>query len=243
LLNNSFKNTLKNILTVIPARKGSKGLPGKNIKILIDKPLIAWSIEQALASKYIGDVYVSTDCAEIANVAIKYGAKVPFLRPDYLARDETSTADVLIHLIDELENQGFTYDYILLLEPTSPLRDTKDIDRAFEKLLTEENAKSIVGVGSVESQHPSFCVKIDNNGFLVSENNFKVLRRQDLEPLFFYEGSVYLSEINWYKNHKNFYTNKTLGYVFPKWKNYEIDDLTDFVIVEALLKNRSLFTT
>ena len=93
---------MKNILTVIPARKGSKGLPGKNIKILIDKPLIAWSIEQALASKYISDVYVSTDCPEIADVAIKYGAKVPFLRPDYLARDETSTADVLTHLIDEV---------------------------------------------------------------------------------------------------------------------------------------------
>jgi N-acylneuraminate cytidylyltransferase/CMP-N,N'-diacetyllegionaminic acid synthase len=238
-LNNSFKNTLKNILTVIPARKGSKGLPGKNIKILIDKPLIAWSIEQALASKYIGDVYVSTDCAEIADVAIKYGAKVPFLRPDFLARDETSTADVLTHLIDELAKLGFTYDYILLLEPTSPLRSTDDINRAYEKLIDSE-AKSIVGVSRVESQHPLFCVTIDKDDFIRSENNFKVFRRQEISELYYFEGSIYISEIQTFLEKKNFYHNETIAYKVPKWKAFEIDDEVDFIITEALLKNKNL---
>jgi CMP-N,N'-diacetyllegionaminic acid synthase len=238
-LNNSFNKILKNILTVIPARKGSKGLPGKNIKILIDKPLIAWSIEQAKASKYIKDVFVSTDCAEIAEIAIKYGAKVPFLRPEYLAKDETSTADVLIHLINELTKVGFKYDYILLLEPTSPLRNTEDIDLAYEKLIKSE-AKSIVGVSRVESQHPLFCVSIDKDDFIHSDNNFKVFRRQEISELYFFEGSIYISEIQTFLEKKNFYHKETIAYNVPKWKAFEIDDEVDFIITEALLKHKNL---
>ncbi len=230
---------MKNILTVIPARKGSKGLPGKNIKILIDKPLIAWSIEQAKASKYIKDVFVSTDCAEIAEIAIKYGAKVPFLRPEYLAKDETSTADVLIHLINELTKVGFKYDYILLLEPTSPLRNTEDIDLAYEKLIKSE-AKSIVGVSRVESQHPLFCVSIDKDDFIHSDNNFKVFRRQEISELYFFEGSIYISEIQTFLEKKNFYHKETIAYNVPKWKAFEIDDEVDFIITEALLKHKNL---
>jgi CMP-N-acetylneuraminic acid synthetase len=123
------------VLTVVPARGGSKGLPGKNIKELIDKPLIAWSIQQGLASKYVNEVIVTTDSEEIADIAKRYGARVPFLRPAHLAQDTSSTKDVIIHLIDELEKIGEFYDYILLLEPTSPLRETSDIDLAFDSLI------------------------------------------------------------------------------------------------------------
>jgi CMP-N,N'-diacetyllegionaminic acid synthase len=226
------------VLAVVPARSGSKGLPGKNIKQLIDKPLLAWSIEQGLASKYVDEVVVSTDSQEIADVAVRYGAKVPFLRPAELAKDETSTADVLVHLIKTLEEQGSKYDYLLLLEPTSPLRETKDIDLAFDKLFSNKDASSIVGISAVESQHPMFCVSLTEEGFLRSENEFKVLRRQDITPLYFYEGSLYISEIEVYKSKKNFYHNNTLGYVVPKWKSYEIDDNVDFLIVETILKNK-----
>ncbi len=226
------------VLAIIPARGGSKGLPGKNIKNLIDKPLIAWSIEQALGSKYVDKVYVSTESEEIAKVAVKYGAMVPFYRPIELAQDSSKTSEVLLHFIEQFETNGDYYDYILLLEPTSPLRDSTDIDEAFEKLLQNKKAKSIVGVGLVESQHPSFCIKIDNNGFIQSENDFKVLRRQEIEPLYYYEGSIYISEIETYKNIKNFYHKQTLAHLFPKWKTFEIDDQTDFIIVEALLKNK-----
>ncbi len=226
------------VLTVVPARSGSKGLPGKNIKTLIDKPLLAWSIEQGLASRYVDKVIVSTDSEEIAAIAIKYGASVPFLRPGHLAKDETSTADVLIDLIETLEKGGEFFDYILLLEPTSPLRETSDIDNAFNNLLNTPNAKSIVGVCKVESQHPLFCVGLTDHGFLRSENNFKVLRRQDIDPLFFYEGSLYISEINLFKQLKNFYHNNSLGYIMPKWKSFEIDDEVDFLICETLLKSK-----
>ena len=224
------------ILTIIPARSGSKGLPGKNIKNLQGKPLVAWSIEQGLSSKHINEVIVSTDCAEIADIAKQFGARVPFLRPDYLATDTATTADVLIHMIKELESMGEVYDYILLLEPTSPLRSGKDIDQAIEMLANTNNAKSIVGISKVESQHPSFCVSLSKEGFLESKNDFKVLRRQEIEDLFYYEGSIYFSEIATYIEKKNFYHEKTLGLEMPKWKAFEIDDEVDFIIVEALLK-------
>jgi N-acylneuraminate cytidylyltransferase/CMP-N,N'-diacetyllegionaminic acid synthase len=226
------------VLAIIPARAGSKGLPGKNIRNLIDKPLIAWSIEQALGSKYVDKVYVSTESEAIAHVAKKYGALVPFYRPIELAQDSSKTSDVLMHFIDQLEKNGEYYDYILLLEPTSPLRESSDIDEAFEKLLINKNAKSIVGVGLVESQHPSFCITIDNNGFIQSNNDFNVLRRQEIKPLYFYEGSIYISEINTYKKNENFYHRETISHLFPKWKTFEIDDQIDFIIVEALLKNK-----
>jgi CMP-N,N'-diacetyllegionaminic acid synthase len=227
-------------LAIIPARSGSKGLPGKNIRQLIDKPLIAWSIEQALASKYISDVIVSTDSEEIAEIAISYGAKVPFLRPAYLAEDHSSTSDVLIHVIEELGKQNEFFEYVFLLEPTSPLRETKDIDSAFDTLLNTPSAKSIVGVCRTEAQHPDFCVSLNEKGFLESTNNFKVIRRQDIKEIFYFEGSIYISEINNYLKSKSFYHDKCLAYLFPKWKSFEIDDITDFVIVEALLKSNHL---
>lgn len=230
---------MKKILCVVPARGGSKGLPGKNIKMLIDKPLIAWSIEQGLGSKYVNEVIVSTNSEEVAKIAKNYGARVPFLRPDFLAQDDSSTADVLVHMINELEKIGETFDYILLLEPTSPLREVNDIDKAFEQLLSIPQAKSIVGISKVESQHPSFTVSLQNeNNFIQSKNNFKVLRRQEIEELYFYEGSLYISEIKSYREKKNFYHKDTLGYIMHKWKSLEIDDEVDFIMTEALLLAR-----
>jgi len=118
----------KKILALIPARGGSKGLPGKNIKPLLGKPLIAWTIEQAKASKYVDRVVVSTDDDEIAEVAIRYGAEVPFLRPKELARDDSPTIDAILHALDFFSDKGERFDLLALLEPTSPLRDSEDID-------------------------------------------------------------------------------------------------------------------
>lgn len=227
------------VLTVVPARSGSKGLPGKNIMPLLGKPLIGWSIEQGLACDYVDDVIVTTDSQEIADIALKFGATIPFLRPANLATDTTSTSDVLVHLIDELELQGKSYDYILLLEPTSPLREVSDLNKAFQQLKGTPEASSIVGVSRVESQHPEFCISVDDKGFLRSNNNFAVLRRQEINELFYYEGSLYLSEMQTFKKKRNFYHEHTLAYKVPKWKAFEIDDLVDFIIIEALLKNRN----
>ena len=108
----------KNVLAIIPARFGSKGLPGKNIRPICGKPLIVWSIIQGLESKYIDEVIVTTDSQEIANIANQYGAKTPFIRPDSLATEDASSIDVIFHAIDYLSNAGSAYDYIVLLEPS-----------------------------------------------------------------------------------------------------------------------------
>lgn len=230
----------KSILAVIPARGGSKGLPGKNIKKLCGKPLIAWSIEQAKNSKYLDKIIVSTDDKNIAEVAKEHGAEVPFLRPAKLANDLTPTVDVLVHLINYLESRKVIFDALMLLEPTSPLRDVKDIDNSIIELF-DSNADSVVSVSEVQSTHPNFLVKIDsNNDFIIPYiKNFKVKRRQDLEKLYFFEGSVYIAKISIIKQKKTFYTDKTIAHIMPKWKSFEIDDYVDFLIVETLMKNRN----
>lgn len=235
-----YKN--KRILAVIPARGGSKGLPGKNIKMLTGKPLVAWSIEQALASSYIDMVVVSTESPKIASIARRYGAQVPFLRPRELATDKAKSIDVVLHAIDFFESKGNIFDIVVMLEPTSPLRETKDVDRAIEVLISNRTAESIVGIAKVEAVHPAFLVKLEK-GFLRSYlKAFKVLRRQELDDLYFYEGSLYISYSSSLKHRKRFYHNKTLGYIMPKWKSFELDDYTDFIIIESLMKAKKYET-
>ena len=117
----------KRILAIIPARGGSKGLPNKNIKLLLDKPLIAWTIEQAKNSKFIDEIHVSTDSPNIAKISEEYGIKVPSLRPENLAQDNSSSADVVDYIIKKYEEQNQFFDYIILLQPTSPLRKKNDM--------------------------------------------------------------------------------------------------------------------
>ena len=227
----------KKILAIIPARGGSKGLPGKNIKPLSGKPLIGWSIEQAQASEYIDEIFVSTDSSEIATVAESFGIKVPFLRPSELATDTSPSSAFVLHTIAYYRNKGQEFDYILLLEPTSPLRDVDDINIAIEQLLNHNTAKSIVGVSKVEATHPAFLVNISKEGLLKPYlEEMKVLRRQELNDLYFFEGSLYLSETDYYIETQSFYHNLTLPYVVPKYKSYEVDDIVDFYIIEKLLE-------
>jgi N-acylneuraminate cytidylyltransferase/CMP-N,N'-diacetyllegionaminic acid synthase len=227
----------KKILAIIPARGGSKGLPGKNIKPLLGKPLIGWTIEQAKASRHIDDIFVSTDSREIADVAETFGIKVPELRPPELAGDAATSASVVIYTIEKLRKEGKSFDYLILLEPTSPLRDIDDIDNSIEILINTPDAESIVGVCKVENAHPSFLASIDSNNFLNSyTDQFKVIRRQDLMNLYFFEGSIYVSKIDSFINCKTFYHDKCMGYIVPKYKSFEIDDLLDFRIVETIMQ-------
>jgi CMP-N,N'-diacetyllegionaminic acid synthase len=228
----------KTFLGIIPARAGSKGLPGKNIKSLCGKPLIAWSIEAGNNSKYLDEVMVTTDGVEIAEIAKKYGANVPFLRPKELADDTTSSFEVIKHTIDFYKNQlNKKFDYIVLLEPTSPLRESSDIDKAIEMLLNSK-ADSIVGICKTESQNPAFLVLKDSNNYIrgYENNKIKVLRRQEIKDVFFLEGSVYISKTDVYLKKKTFYHENTIGYEVPKYKSLEIDDIYDFIMVEAIMK-------
>ena len=227
------------IITIIPARGGSKGLPRKNIRLLAGKPLIAWTIEQAKNSKYIDNIVVSTEDEEIAENSKKYGAEVPFLRPKELARDDTPTIDVIMHAINWFEERGEYFDIVVLLEPTSPLRDIEDIDKCVEILIGNPKAKAIISVAQLESSHPEFNVVINEEGFIRKTDgttNFKVLRRQDLEDIYFFEGSIYISEVGVLKQKRTFYHESTLAYVVPKYKSLEVDELCDFICIEALMK-------
>lgn len=228
----------KKVLAIIPARGGSKGLPGKNIMSICGKPLIGWSISQAHESQYIDEVLVSSDSQSIINVAKKFGAIAPFVRPESLASDNASSVDVLIHAIDFLAEKGQVYDYLVLLEPTSPLRSVSDIDGAIELLVRSKFAESIVGVAKAEGSHPSFLFSIQDELLRpMLDSQPSGLRRQDLKGDYYYlEGSIYVTTITALIRHRSFYHLNTIPWVLDRYKAVEIDEISDFIAAEALMK-------
>jgi len=227
----------KSVLALVPARAGSKGLPGKNIRDFCGKPLLQWSVEHGLSSRYVDKVLVSTDSEEFAEIARKGGAEVPFLRPEHLASDMAASVDVILHAVDFLEKRARRFDILVLLEPTSPLRKPEDIDGALELLLSRPEAESVVSISLTEAHHPAFLMKTKEAGFLEPFlTDFKVIRRQDISPLFFLDGTVYISWIDALRRRRSFYHEKTLGYEVPKYQSFEVDDMDDFIICEALYR-------
>lgn len=231
----------RKVLALVPARGGSKGLPGKNIRSLCGRPLIQWSIDTALACDEIDAVVVSTDDEQIAAVAAAAGAEVPFLRPPALAGDTASSIDVVIHALDFLERNGRVFDIVLLLEPTSPLREVADIQVALRRMV-DTGAAAIVSVCRAESTHPAFMFRTTGQGRLepfLSASPTGV-RRQEIEPLFYLEGTLYASTVEALRERRSFYHEDTLAYEVAKWKALEIDDIEDFQMVEALAKYKEL---
>lgn len=233
-------NSLR-VLGLITARGGSKGLPGKNIRPLGGKPLIAWTIDAAKAAQMIDAVVVSTDDAEIAEVARQHGAEIPFLRPAELASDTAASIDVVLHAVDALAAAGRMFDIVVLLEPTSPLRDAADIDAGITRLI-ETGAGSVVGVCRAEGMHPAFMFRrgADERLKPLLDRPPNALRRQDLDAAFFAEGTLYASSVSVLREKRGFYHDDTVGYEVPKWKSFEIDDIDDLIIVEALAKHKGL---
>jgi CMP-N,N'-diacetyllegionaminic acid synthase len=233
-----MKNDWK-VLCLVTARGGSKGLPGKNVRPLLGKPLIAWSIEAGLRAPSADALVVSTDDEAITQAARDAGARVPFMRPAELAGDTASSIDVVLHAIDWLAAAGEHYDVVVLLEPTSPLREAADIEAALE-LMASRGAGAVVSVCRAESVHPAFMYCKDAGGRLQPflERQPTSLRRQEIEPLYFLEGTVYVSRIDVLRARRSFYHEDTVGYEVPCWKSLEIDELDDFLMVEALLKHK-----
>lgn len=232
----------KKVLAIIPARGGSKGLPGKNIRLLNGIPLVAWPIKTALESRYIDRVIVSTDDEMIAKIALEYGADVPFLRPVELSQDDSPSSQAIIHAVKFCIDADGEYDYIVLLEPTSPLTDTADVDKALE-VLDGSSGFAIVGASKVESTHPIYCATIKEDGFLQPYNRqsfAKPTRRQEVEDVYFFDGSLYISEVKQYLATETFYHQYTLPYIVPAWKALEIDTLLDFLKIETILNNKEL---
>ena len=229
----------KRILAIIPARGGSKGLPNKNIKLLLDKPLIAWTIEQAKNSKFIDEIHVSTDSPNIAKISEEYGIKVPSLRPENLAQDNSSSADVVDYIIKKYEEQNQFFDYIILLQPTSPLRKKNDIDNAIKLILKFPNHDGIISLGEVYGSHPAIFKKIHNNTIQPYFEDFQQKnRRQDLEKIYHPYGFFYLIKTNIFKEQKTFYTKNILPYSIERWQITDIDDEFDFISCEAILKTK-----
>lgn len=223
------------VVCIIPARGGSKGLNGKNIKELLGKPLIAYSIEQAKQSKYIDRVIVSTEDSAIADVSKEYGAEVPFIRPAELATDESGVIGVLLHAVEWIENSNYDFQILVLLHATTPLRKTEDIDNSIE-LLAETKADSVFSVAEAY-RNPYFnMVEIAKDGkvHLVKESAF--VTRQSAPPVFDMNASIYVWWIDVLKKHKKTILGGSKIYIMPRERSVDIDDIMDFSIAEMLLK-------
>ena len=222
----------KTFLAIIPARGGSKRLPRKNILDLCGKPLISWSIEAALKSKYISKVVVSSDDEEILNISSNFGADI-IKRPYELANDTATTFDTVKHTIDNFEN----YDYIVLLQPTSPLRNVKHIDEAIE-LLEEKQADAIVSV--CEMDHSPLWSNIlpeDGNmrGFLREEILNK--RSQDLEKYYRLNGAVYICKTDKRLENKSFFLKDNIfAYIMDRKSSIDIDEEIDFLFAQRVIE-------
>lgn len=227
-------NKSPTFLAIIPARGGSKRLPRKNILDLNGKPLISWTIEAALKSKYITKTIVTSDDDEILDIAQKYGSDI-IKRPADLASDTASSFDAIEHTILKQKEQ---YDYIILLQPTSPLRTHKHIDEAIE-LLLEKNADAVISVCEVE--HPiQWTMSLDEN---LNMNNFvkniDTRRSQDQKTHYRLNGSIYIIKTNKLLNKKTFFlTKKTYAYIMDKKYSIDIDDEFDFKLAECLVSIR-----
>lgn len=227
----------KKILAIIPARGGSKGLPGKNIKPLLGKPLIGWTIEQAQASQYIDEIYVSTDSEEIAAVANSFGVSVPELRPEVLAGDQVTSAAVVLHILDKLKKEDKEFDYFMLLEPTSPLRKNDDLDLAIQIAIQNPTKSGVTSIGEVHMEHPLIVKKIDADGKMTPyiDTTTKINQRQQTDKAYFPYGVVYLVKVEDFIQNNQFYGENTIPYIIERWQCYEMDDIYDFLAIEAIL--------
>lgn len=226
----------KRVLCVIPARGGSKGLPGKNIKMLSGKPLIAYSIGQALESRYIDRVMVSTEDEGISDVSRRYGAEVPFKRPAELAEDESSVIDVLLHALDWVERvEGALFEMVVLLHATTPLRLTRDIDACIE-MLVKEGADNVFSVSEAH-RNPYFnMVEIDTRGRVRKVKDGGYVTRQAAPKVFDMNASIYVWWTDVLKEMKRTFLEKSRIYKMPRERSVDIDDALDFRVAEALLR-------
>jgi CMP-N,N'-diacetyllegionaminic acid synthase len=226
------------IIGIIPARSGSKGLKDKNIKLLNEKPLIAYTIEAAVKSGVFEKIIVSTDSPKYAEISKNYGAEVPFLRSESLSGDEVATNDVVIDLIKKLKKIGEEFECLMILQPTSPLRSSHDIKNAV-KLLIEKEANAIVSL--CETEHsPLYTGEVPKDlridGFIDKNTSY---RRQELPKFYRLNGAIYLSKVDYFINFENLYEEKCYAYLMDKERSVDIDDNLDFLLAETIIKYKT----
>ena len=229
------------ILGLIPARGGSKGIRHKNIYEVGGKPLIAYTIEEALKAKECGsicDVVVTTDDSDIAEVSKKLGASVPFLRPAEISKDTSKSVDCMIHAFKFFRDQGILYDAIMLLQPTSPLRIADDIIKSAEAY-ENGNCDSLISCYLEESisEYNSYHIR---NGETVplNVNHNKGKRRQDIEPLFVRNGAIFITDVNFMLETQLVIGEKPLIFIMPRERSANIDTYYDMQEAEWVLSRR-----
>lgn len=226
-----------NNLAIIPARSGSKGLKDKNIKLLNGKPLLAYTIEAAVSSGVFDEVMVSTDSPKYADIAAKYGAKVPFMRSGQNSADNASSWDAVTEVINSYKKAGIEFDRICLLQPTSPLRDKDDIQGAYKEFC-KLNARAVVSV--CEAEHtPAICnILPDNNdmeGFIPMASN---KRRQDMGKFYRINGAIYFADTEFLLENTYLYRKGCYGYIMKQSHSIDIDTELDFEIARVIIKEK-----
>ncbi len=226
------------VLGIIPARGGSKGIPRKNVKPLLGRPLLSYTTESALRSKRLSNVILSTDDAEIAEMGRDLGVEVPFIRPSELASDSAPTFQVVVHAVEYMEkNNSFKFDAVCLLQPTNPLRRAEDIDACVE-LLEDSRADSVISILPVPHQYnPKWVYWRDEKGEMIlsTGESAPVSRRQDLPDAFHREGSVYVTRREVLDTYGDLYGRKVQGYEIEPQRSVNIDTLDDWKQAEKIL--------
>ncbi len=233
----------KNIICLIPARGGSKGIKKKNIKEINGKPLISWTIKEAKKSKYIDSIYISSEDEQILDISRQLGVKV-IQRDETLALDTTSSMDVVIDFIKQLKRKNISYKHLLLLQCTSPLRKVNHIDEAIEIYLNNlDKYDSLISIVE-QDKHPYLSRKINNNGMLENFIEFDkniYYRRQNYPKVYHINGAIYIAKVDIIMKEKTFETKKTYGYIMDKVSSIDIDDEIDFKMAEWLLKENNIY--
>jgi len=225
----------RKVLGIIPARGGSKGIPRKNIRMLAGKPLIAWTIEEAHKSQYIDRLILSTEDMEIKEVAEEWGCEVPFVRPLELAQDDTPGIDTVFHALNAI---GGEYDYIVLLQPTSPLRTVDDIDDCI-RYCCQESAPVCVSV-TLAGHNPYWMHKLNQRQRLIPLmiSGSSIDCRQSLPLVYAENGALYVAQTDYLLRNKCFISKETLAYIMPADSSWDIDTEMDFLYCELLINHK-----
>jgi len=222
----------KKVLAIIPARGGSKGIPRKNIVPLCGKPLIAWTIEAANTSAYIDRVILSSEDPEIIDVARQWGCEAPFVRPAELSADTTPGIDPVLHALATLPEK---YEYVVLLQPTSPLRNPFDIDGAIEKAVNGGHPACVSVTSANKGPQWMFYVNSDEHLVPFMDSSQVAANRQELTSLYLPNGAVYVANVDWLIKSRSFYSPETAAYVMPEDRSVDIDSSLDLRFCEFLM--------
>lgn len=234
-----YKN--KRFLAVIPARSGSKGLVDKNIKMLQGKPMMAYSIEAAKESCVFQRIIVSTDSEKYAAIAKEYGGEVPWLRVESLSHDTAKSVDVVLNILDQLEQEGEEFDYLILLQPTSPLREGKHIQEAVD-LLLEKNVDSVVSFTPCDHPPEWTCKESQLGDLALFQTELFKTPRQLMETSYQLNGSIYISKITVFREENSFFAGKSMAYVMDRDVSLDVDSEEDFKLVEYYLKEKGIIS-